>query len=57
LESKLKEKNIDFTIENDVDKMLDMGIMTAPVLEVDGEILQFKDANDWINEQEIVNEN
>lgn len=52
LEEKLKVKNIDFVINNDVDKMIDLGIMSAPVLSVDDKLLQFKEAIDWVNEQE-----
>lgn len=52
LEAKLKTKNINFEINNNIDEMIEKGIQTAPVLEVYGELLQFKDAIDWINEQE-----
>lgn len=52
LEAKLKAKNINFEINNNIDEMIEKGIQTAPVLEVHDELLQFKDAVDWINEQE-----
>lgn len=52
LEAKLKAKNINFEINDNIDEMLDLGIMTAPVLSIDGKLLQFKEAIDWINEQE-----
>jgi hypothetical protein len=29
-----------------------LGIMSVPVLEVDGNLLQFKEATEWINQQE-----
>ena len=52
IEKKMSAKNIPFEKEYDIDKMLNLGIMTAPALSIDGTILQFKEANDWINEQE-----
>lgn len=56
LEQKLDLKNIEYEKHSDIDEMMDMGIMSTPVLSVDGNILQFKEANDWINEQEGQNE-
>ncbi len=52
LESKLTSKNIDFKINSNVDEMANLGIMSAPVLSIDGKLLQFKEAIDWVNEQE-----
>ena len=57
LEQKLDLKNIEYDICDNIDEMIDMGIMSTPVLSVDGKMLQFKEANDWINEQEDKNEN
>ena len=51
LESKLKQKNIIFEINNDVEIMVQKGFMTAPVLEVDDIIYDFKEAVKWIGEQ------
>lgn len=51
LENKLKEKQIDYIENNDVDEMLDKGWRSAPVLEVDGKGLMFKEAIDWVNER------
>ena len=56
IEAKLKEKNIDFTINDNIDEMSELGIMSVPVLSIDGKLLQFKEANDWINEQEGLDE-
>ena len=50
LEKKLKQKNIPFEEINDVEIMTKKGFMQAPMLEVDGEVMDFKQANDWINE-------
>lgn len=52
LEKKLKEKNIQYTENNSVDEMLSLGINEVPVLMVDSQFLKFKEAVNWINEQE-----
>ena len=57
LETKLIMNDIDFEINKDVDEMEKLGIMSAPVLSIDGKLLQFKEAVDWVNEQEVPSEN
>lgn len=52
LETKLKSKNIDFEIVKDVSIMKDLGITTTPVLEVDGKLLDFIDAINYVNGRE-----
>lgn len=52
LEKKLQDKKIEYEEINDIDIMQAKGFMAAPVLEVDGKIMMFKDAVDWINSQE-----
>lgn len=49
LEKKLKSKNIDYVENTDVDLMIGKGIMTVPILEVDEKQLNFKEANEWLN--------
>lgn len=49
LEAKLHLSNIPFEINTDIEKMEGLNIMSVPVLEVDGKLLQFKEAIDWIN--------
>lgn len=49
LESKLIEKNIDFQIEEDIEKLIDLGYMSAPILSVDGEVMEFSEAVKWVN--------
>ena len=49
LEKKLKEKNIIYEEVNDIEIMKEKGYMSVPVLEVDGVNMDFKTANDWIN--------
>lgn len=52
LEKKLTSKNIEFNLVEDVDVMTEKGFMSAPMLEVDGEVMDFVTANNWINNQE-----
>lgn len=49
LEKKLKAKNIEYEEVNDVEIMKEKGYLTVPILEVDGESMDFKRAVDWIN--------
>ena len=49
LEKKLQQKDIVYTEINDVDVMTEKGFMTVPMLEVDGRVMDFKTASDWIN--------
>ena len=49
LEKKLKQTEIDYNELNDVSIMEKKGSLSVPMLEVDGKIMDFKDANDWIN--------
>lgn len=51
IEKKLGIKNIPYTICDDLEVMKEKGFMSAPILEIDGEIYKFKEANDWINQQ------
>lgn len=51
LESKLRQKNIDFEVNTDIELMAQKGFMTAPVLEVDDVVYDFKEAVKWIGEQ------
>ena len=51
LETKLKSKNIEFEICNNIDLMLSKGIQQAPYLEVDNELMDFSNAIKWVNEK------
>lgn len=51
LKKKLSQKNIEYTEVNDIQQMLDIGLQSVPWLEVDGEMMNFDQANKWINEQ------
>ena len=49
LEKKLKAKNVVYDEVNDIEVMKEKNYLSVPVLEVNGERLDFKKANDWIN--------
>ncbi len=51
LEKKLTEKGVSFTENNSVEEMLKLGIIEVPVLQVDGERLNFSQAVQWVNNQ------
>ena len=53
LETKLNQKNINFTECRDVETMRNKGIDKLPVLEVNGNLYNFKDAVELINRGEI----
>lgn len=50
IEKKLTQKNIDFTVDTDVDHMIQLGFRSAPILEVDGLLMKFADANKYLND-------
>jgi len=49
LKKKLEQKNIEFIEVDDVDKMLAIGMMAAPMLSVNGNLYDFPQAINWIN--------
>lgn len=52
LEKKLQEKNIDYTICDDIDLMLSKGMQEAPYLEVEEkELMNFSNAIKWVNKK------
>lgn len=52
LETKLRQKNIDYTELNDVSELIEKGFKSAPVLKVNDKYLEFGDANKYINSLE-----
>ena len=52
LKQKLQSLNIDFQICEDVQKLIDLGFMEAPILKVDNEYLNFSKAVQWIKEHD-----
>lgn len=51
LETKLTQKNIEFNIITDIEKMESLGIQSVPILEVNDKLLNFTDAIAWVNKQ------
>ena len=51
LKKKMSQKGIEYTEVSDTQQMLDMGLKSVPWLEVDGQMMNFEQANKWINEQ------
>lgn len=51
LKKKLSEKSVDYTEVTSVDDILTLGIKEVPVLSVDGGLMSFKEAIDWVNNQ------
>ena len=49
LESKLKQKEIEYETITDIVIMEELGIASVPVLEVDDELKDFVDAWTWVN--------
>lgn len=51
LTAKLNEKGIPYEEVDDVNTMISKNIMTAPYLEVDGNLMDFVNAVNWVNTQ------
>lgn len=51
LEKKLHDKNIEYETVTNRDVMLEMELDSLPVLEVDGNLMNFGDAVRWVNNQ------
>lgn len=49
LKRKLDDNKINYEIIDDVDTMIDKGLNTVPVLEINGKMLDFKEAVEWVN--------
>lgn len=49
LEKKLKEKGLEYIEINDVQTMRDLGLRSAPALQIDGgNLLNFREAVEWV---------
>lgn len=51
LRKKLNAKGIEFEDREDGDAIEAMGFTIAPILEVDGHIMELVDANEWVKGQ------
>lgn len=50
LKSKLDTAGMNYEVVDDIDLMRQLGIASAPVLEVDGQYLTFAKAIEWVKE-------
>lgn len=53
LEKKLAQKGLSYNTVNDLAILTEMGFTAFPILEVDGALLSFKEAVEWVNQQEV----
>ena len=51
LKMKLDQKGVQYTTVNDVEEMKAKGFQEAPKLEVDGVVMDFKEAVEWLKGQ------
>lgn len=51
LKKKLSDKGLAFEEDLSVDEMEKLGITEVPVLSIEGALLDFKTAVDWVNQQ------
>lgn len=51
LKMKLDQSGIEYETVNDINVMKEKGFHEAPKLEVNGTVMNFKEAVDWIKEQ------
>lgn len=49
LETKLQQKNIAYETIDDTEKMIRMGMKSAPMLEVDNKLMGFAEAVQYVN--------
>lgn len=52
LKAKLDSKKISYEEIYSIDTMIGLGISQVPVLSVNGQLKDFKEAVDWVNSQE-----
>jgi glutaredoxin len=57
LEAKLNSKGINYEVCRDIEIMQSKGMMTAPNLEVDGELMDFSAAIKWVREYKEMPDN
>ena len=51
LKSKLDDKKIDYIVIDDIDEIMSKGIDSVPVLEVNGEMMNFKESMKWVKDK------
>ena len=53
LKTKLEQKNLNYTENQNEEEMVELGLRSVPYLNIDGKLLNFGQANEWINNLEI----
>ena len=48
LKMKLDNYNIEYNIENNMSKIVELGFRSAPILDVDGKLMTFVEAIQWL---------
>lgn len=48
LKMKLDNLNIEYIVENNISKIVELGFRSAPVLDVDGKLMTFVEATQWL---------
>ena len=51
LKEKLDSLNIDYTVCDDMNLMIEKGFLSVPMLEVNDKIMTFNEAIKWLSEQ------
>ena len=57
LEKKMRNDGIEFDISDNIDELIEKGFMSAPILKVDDNYFEFKEAIDWLKNRGKQNEN
>ena len=53
LKKMLDEKNVEYTTCSDIKEMRSKGILSVPMLELDGEIMNLQAAMQWVREVDV----
>lgn len=57
LEERLREAEIEYTVVSDTEQILALGITRVPILEINGQKLNYPAAIRWLNERKASHEN
>lgn len=57
LEERLRQAEIEYTVVSDTEQILALGITHVPVLEINGQQMNYPTAIRWLNERKASHEN
>ena len=57
LEKRLRQAEIEYTVISNTEQILALGITHVPVLEIDGQQMNYPAAIRWLNERKVSHEN